>query len=353
MEYKKELDNLLDHLIAEGGSDIHFVENRSPTIRVSGFLIPLVNYKPLSKEDTKAFSEIILGQDDKAFFSKNKEVDFSYDYKGKARFRGNCYIQRGGVAIALRFIPNKIRTIAELGLPKILESFTQLQQGFFLVVGPMGHGKSTTLAAMVEHINQNRSEHIITIEDPIEYMFESKNSFIDQREVRKDTEDFSKALISTFRQDADVILIGEMRDIETISSAVTAAETGHLVLSTLHTNNASQTIDRIIDSFPAAQQDQVRVQLSGSLTGILSQRLIPRVAGGLIPAYELLINDTAISNLIREKRTHEIANAIETGSQKGMIDMNRCLADLVRRGEVTASNAYLYSQNPKSLERFI
>jgi twitching motility protein PilT len=253
----------------------------------------------------------------------------------------------------LRFIPKQIRSIADLGLPKILESFTQLQQGFFLVVGPMGHGKSTTLAAMVEHINRSRAEHIITIEDPVEYVFEPKSSFVDQREVRQDTDGFTNALTSAFRQDADVILIGEMREIETISAAVTAAETGHLVFSTLHTNNASQTIDRIIDSFPSTQQDQVRVQLSASLTGIFSQRLIPRISGGLIPAYELLINDTAVSNLIRENRTHEIANAVETGAQRGMIDMNRCLAELVRKGEITAENAFLYSLNPKSLERLI
>jgi twitching motility protein PilT len=237
MEYKKELENLLDHLVGEGGSDIHFGEGNPPIIRVSGFLIPLVNYKPLSKQDTESFSDLILSDDDKSFFKTNKEVDFSYDFKGKARFRGNCYLQKGGVAIALRLIPKNIRTLADLGLPKILESFTQLQQGFFLVVGPMGHGKSTTLAAMIEHINKNRSEHIITIEDPIEYMFESKSSFIDQREIRKDTNDFSSALVNSFRQDADVIFIGEMRDTDTMASAVTAAETGHLVLSTLNTNS--------------------------------------------------------------------------------------------------------------------
>jgi twitching motility protein PilT len=252
MEHRKELENLLDHLMSEGGSDIHFSEGHPPIIRVSGFLIPLVNYEPLTKQDTEAFMKLILKPEDVGFFIEKKEIDFSYDFKGKARFRGNCYFQKGSVAIALRFIPKKIRSISELGLPKILESFTQLQQGFFLVVGPMGHGKSTTLAAMVEHINKNRSEHIITIEDPIEYVFEPKSSFVDQREVRQDTKDFFNALTSAFRQDADVILIGEMREISTISAAVTAAETGHLVFSTLHTNNASQTIDRIIDSFPAA-----------------------------------------------------------------------------------------------------
>lgn len=353
MDYKKQLDELLEHLIAEGGSDLHFSEGRAPTIRVSGFLIPLVNYKPLTKADTESFMTEMLRDEDKETFMRTKEMDFSYAFKDKARFRGNCYFQQGGVSIALRLIPKKIRMFADLALPPILESFAELQQGFFLVVGPIGHGKSTTLAAMVETINQNRPEHIVTIEDPIEYVYEPKLSIIDQREVRLDTKDFSSALISTFRQDADVILVGEMRDVATISTAVTAAETGHLVFSTLHTNNAAQTIDRIIDSFPPGQQDQVRVQLAGSLTGIFSQRLIPRISGGLVPAYELLINNTAVANLIREKRTYELNSIIETSSQQGMIDMNRSLAELVRRGEITAENAYLYSLNPKSLEKLI
>ena len=353
MDYKKQLDELLEHLIAEGGSDLHFTEGRVPTIRVSGFLIPLVNYKPLTKTDTSSFMSQLLRPEDAERFAQSKEIDFSYDFKGKARFRGNGYYQQGGVAIALRLIPKKIRMFSELALPPILESFAELQQGFFLVVGPIGQGKSTTLAAMVESINQKRPEHIMTIEDPIEYVYEPKLSIIDQREVRLDTKDFSSALVSTFRQDADVILVGEMRDTATIATAVTAAETGHLVFSTLHTNNAAQTIDRIIDSFPPGQQDQVRVQLAGSLTGIFSQRLIPRISGGLVPSYELLINNTAVANLIREKRTYELNSIIETSSQQGMIDMNRSLADLVRRGEITAENAYLYSLNPKSLEKLI
>ena len=220
-------------------------------------------------------------------------------------------------------------------------------------MGPVGHGKTTTLASLVETINESRAEHIITIEDPIEYIYEQKRSIIDQREIRVDTEDFPTALKSVFREDVDVVLIGEMRETETISTAVTAAETGHLVFSTLHTNNAAQTIDRIIDSFPATQQDQIRIQLAGSLAGIFSQRLIPRISGGLIPAYELLINNNAVQNLIREKRTHEINTVIETGSQDGMIDMNRSLADLARRGEITIENAYLHSLNSKVLEKLI
>ncbi|MEL6803951.1 MAG: PilT/PilU family type 4a pilus ATPase, partial [Bacteroidota bacterium] len=254
---------------------------------------------------------------------------------------------------ALRHIPNDIRTLDELKLPTILESFTQRPQGFFLCVGPVGQGKSTTLAAMIQLINSSRSDHIVTIEDPIEYVYTPDRALIDQREVHVDTADFSSALNAAFRQDVDVILVGEMRNAETISTAVTAAETGHLVFSTLHTNNASQTIDRIIDSFPSGQQDQIRTQLSGSLAGIFSQRLIPRIAGGMVPAYELLINNSAVGNLIRENRTHEIQTVIETGLEHGMIDMNRSLSDLVKKGEITVENAFAYSVNPKGLERLM
>jgi twitching motility protein PilT len=263
------------------------------------------------------------------------------------------YYKQGTLSVALRLIPKKIKTLAELNLPPILETFTRKPQGFFLCVGPIGQGKSTTLAAMIEMINQSRSEHILTIEDPIEYVYESKKSIIDQREVLVDTPDFHSALTSMFREDIDVCLVGEMRDINTISTAVTAAETGHLVFSTLHTNNAAQTINRIIDSFPPNQQDQIRVQLAGSLTGIFSQRLIPRISGGLIPAYELLINNNAVANLIREKRIHEIQTVIETSSGEGMIDMNRSLAELARSGQISVESAYLNSQSPKTLEKLI
>lgn len=362
-DYKKELDELIKIVINEGGSDLHISEGRHPTIRVSGFLIPLVRKPVFSKDDTHGIIGELLTPVNKELFLKNKEVDFSYDYSGDGvgqsggktgtRFRGNGYFQQGSASIALRLIPKKIRTIQELNLPPILESFTKKQQGFFLVVGPVGHGKTTTLASLIDSINESRAEHIITIEDPIEYIYEQKRSIIDQREIRIDTEDFPTALKSVFREDVDVVLIGEMRETETISTAVTAAETGHLVFSTLHTNNAAQTIDRIIDSFPAGQQDQIRIQLAGSLAGIFSQRLIPRISGGLIPSYELLINNNAVQNLIRERRTHEINTVIETGSQEGMIDMNRSLADLARRGEITIENAYLHSLNPKVLEKLI
>ncbi len=353
LDYKKEFEDLIETMMKESASDLHLCEGRYPTIRVSGFLVPLMNRKLLTKDDTAGFMTVVLNADDRDLFLRNKEIDFSYNYKDKSRFRGNGYFQRGCVSFAFRLIPKKIRSFEELNLPPILESFAEKQQGFFLVVGPVGHGKTTTLAAMIESINEKRAEHIITIEDPIEYLYEQKKSVIDQREVRLDTIDFSTALRSVFRQDVDVILIGEMRGIDTMATAVTAAETGHLVLSTLHTNNAAQTINRIIDSFPAGQQDQIRIQLAATLTGIFSQRLIPRVAGGLVPAYELLISNTAVSNLIREKRVHELNTVIETGLEQGMIDMNRSLADLVRRGEITPDNAYLYSPNPKVLERLL
>jgi twitching motility protein PilT len=353
MDYKRELDELIAMVIREGGSDVHLYEGSHPIIRVSGAIIPLLKKPKLTKEDTKGFLEELLIPENRKVFLEKREVDFSYSYKNQVRFRGNGFVERGAPAIALRLIPNKIKTLAELNLPPILEIFTKKQQGFFLVVGPIGHGKTTTLASLIELINQSRAEHILTIEDPIEYMYEPKLSVINQREVRLDTDGFKIALNSMFREDVDVVLLGEMRDIDTISTAVTAAETGHLVFSTLHTNDAAQSISRIIDTFPAEQQSQIRIQLASSLSGIFSQRLVPRVSGGLIPACELLISDNAVANLIRENRTHELNTIIETGMEKGMIEMNRSLADLVRAGEITPENAFLYSTNPKLLEKLI
>ncbi len=353
VDYKRELEDLIDIVTTEKGSDIHLSVGSHPIIRVDGSLIPLAKKPILTNTDIAGFIRTLLTPAQAEKFAETREVDFSYAAKDGVRFRGNGFFQRGVMSVALRHIPSTIKTFAELALPSVLESFTQRPQGFFLCVGPVGQGKSTTLAAMVELINQTRAEHIVTIEDPIEYIFEPKKSLIDQREVRVDTVDFHTGLHSAFRQDVDVIMVGEMRGRETIATAVTAAETGHLVLSTLHTNNAAQTIDRIIDTFPAGQQDQIRVQLSGSLTAIFSQRLIPRISGGLIPAYELLINNAAVANLIRERRTHEIQTVIETGMEHGMIDMNRSLVDLVQRGEITVENAFAYSTNPKGLERLM
>lgn len=353
VDYKKELQALIDLILQEKASDLHFSVDAHPMIRVSSTLVPLVKKPILTETDISAFAKILLRPDQLKRLEGYEEVDFSYENSQGVRFRGNAFFQRGRMGIALRLIPNVIRTFEELNLPPILESFAGRTQGFFLCVGPVGQGKSTTLAAMVNIINKNRADHIVTIEDPIEYVYKEEKALIDQREVGIDTKSFEGALTAALRQDVDVILVGEMRNPETISAAVTAAETGHLVCSTLHTNDAAQTINRIVDSFPAAQQAQIRVQLASSLIGIFSQRLVPRIAGGLVPAYELLINNSAVSNLIRENRIHEIPSVIETGLEQGMIDMNRSLARLVQNGEITVENAFSFAVNPKGLERLL
>lgn len=347
------LAELLDVVIAQGGSDLHLYTGGPPVIRVSGALIPLTKYPALTAEQTETILRSIVPEDRAKVFEETQSIDLSYAHKDAARFRINGYRTQGASAVAMRLIPREVRTFADLNLPSVLSVFTQREQGFFLVVGPVGHGKSTTLAAMVNYINDTRAEHILTIEDPIEYVFVPKKSMIHQRELHIDTPDFHTALEGAFREDVDVMMVGEMRDYETVSSAVTAAETGHLVLSTLHTNNAAQTIDRIIDMFPAEQQEQVRVQLAGSLAGIFSQRLIPRVSGGLIPAYELLINTNAVANLIRQGQSHEVGAIIQTSSDDGMIDMDRMLADLVRKGEITIEHAYEHAMDPKTFERYL
>lgn len=351
IDYKTELADIISTLMKEGGSDVHFSVGSRPTVRISGDLIPLSKKAELTKDDVVGFLRELLDDVKIKKFLDTQEVDFAYEWQG-TRLRGNAFFQKGFVSIVMRLIP-KIRSLAELNLPPILETFAEKKQGFFLVVGPVGQGKSTTLASLITLINERRREHIVTIEDPIEFVYQKDKSIIDQREVGLDTHDFSSGLKSAFRQDVDVILIGEMRNHETIGAAVTAAETGHLVFSTLHTNSAAQTIDRIVDAFPGDQQDQIRTQLAGSLLGIFSQRLIPRISGGLVPAYELLINNSAVSNLIRERRTNEINMVIETGSEQGMIDMNRSLVDLVRRGEITIESAFTFAADPRALERLL
>lgn len=352
MDYQKWIDELLTTLMSQDGSDLHLGAGRKPALRINGELLFLVNQNILSSDDMMAILLVLIGQEKLTRFMESKEVDFSYAFRDLAHLRGNAFFQRGLLCLALRLIP-KAKSFEELNLPQVLTTFTQKNQGFFLVVGPVGQGKSTTLSTMINMINQQRAAHIVTVEDPIEFVYQPDKSIIDQREVGVDTRDFLGALKATLREDVNVILIGEMRSSDTIAAAVTAAETGHLVFSTLHTNNASQTIDRIIDSFPPGQQDQIRLQLASSLLGIFSQRLIPRVAGGRVPAYELLINNNAVANLIREKRTHEINTVIETSSGEGMIDMNRSLIELVQKGEITMESAYQYSINPKALEQMM
>lgn len=346
MDYVSELNDLMLSVARESASDLHITAGRHPTLRISGQLVPLTEKPVLTPEMTKGLVLAMLNKEQADIFLREKEFDFSFAFRDKVRFRVNAFFQRGYIGAALRLINVKIRTLEELGLPPELADFAHREQGFFLVVGPTGHGKSTTLAALIDMINHERSEHIITVEDPAEYLFVQDRSIVDQREVRIDTNSFHIALRSMFREDVNVGMIGEMRDPETISAAVTAAETGHLILSSLHTNSASQTIDRIIDSFPAAQQAQIRSQLASTLLGVFSQRLLPRVSGGLIPAYELMIGNSAIRNLIRENKVHEVDLVIDTSYQEGMVSLNRSLLDLLRRGEITMEAALSFSLNP-------
>jgi len=351
MDYKKELLELITIMIGQGASDLHISALRHPTLRVSGELVPIVQKALLTPQDSAGLVMELVPQNDKEAFLREKDLDFSFTVSSGERFRCNAFFQKGMIGAALRLIPSKVKSLDELSLPSSLKDFAFKEQGFFLVVGSVGQGKSTTLASMVQIINTERAEHIITIEDPIEYLFTEDKSIIDQREVRFDTKDFKSGLRSMFREDVNVAMIAEMRDAETIATAVTAAETGHLVLSTLHTNNAAQTIDRIIDSFPGESQAQIRMQLSSSLVAIFSQRLIPRISGGLVPAYELMINNSATANLIREARTNEVNLVIETSAEQGMVSMNQSLAELVRRGEITVENAYKHSLNTQGLQQ--
>jgi len=312
-------------------------------------LIPLTKEPILTKEDTEGLVFGLLTDEQRDRFLKLKQLDFSFNYEDKARFRVNVYYQRGFMAAALRLIPGQIKTIEDLRLPPLLHDFAKLKQGFVLVVGPAGHGKSTTLAAILDEVNHKRTEHIITIEDPIEYLFAQDRSIISQREVGQDTTSFHEALRAVLRQDPDVIMIGEMRDPETIATAMTAAETGHVVFSTLHTNSAAQTIDRIIDSFPSEQQGQVISQLASTLVGIISERLVPRLGGGRIPAMEIMLSNSAIRNLIREKKIYQIDLVIETSVQEGMLSLNRSLVNLIRQKEVSLEQAEGFSLNPAEL----
>jgi len=353
MDYFSLLKELLELVIAERASDLHISVAHHPTLRISRRLVPLIKYGKSTTEDAKGLAYELMTMDQRERFFREKDIDFSYNFEEKARFRVNIFFESGNISCALRLIPKEIPTIEELNLPSLLHNFTRPTQGFILITGPSSHGKSTTLASLIDEINHTRAEHIITIEDPIEYVFQDDKSIVDQREVYQDTLSFSRALRATFRQDPDVIMVGEMRDPETISIAISAAETGHLVLATLHTNSAAQTIHRIVDSFPPEQQAQVRAQFSGSLLGIISQRLIPRIKGGLIPACEIMLNTPATSNLIRENKVHEIPMVIETSSDIGMVSLNRALADLIRIKEITLENALVYSLNPGELRNLV
>ncbi|OGN19350.1 MAG: type IV pili twitching motility protein PilT [Candidatus Yanofskybacteria bacterium RIFCSPLOWO2_02_FULL_45_10] len=350
LNYRQAVEELLTTTAKEHGSDLHLSPGVYPTMRVDGRLIALNQRPILDPQTLEGYALALLGEENKEKFLQEKEADLAYTVGDKARFRINIYLTRGQYAIACRFIPYTIKTIEELKLPPIIKFFSKLSQGFVLVVGPNGHGKSTTMASLIDLINHERVEKIVTIEDPIEYMFISDKSVIDQREVGSDTNSFNAALRSTFRENVNVIMVGEMRDYETISTAVSAAETGHLVFASLHTNNAPQTIERIIDSFPPTQQPQIISQLANTISGVISQRLIPSVNGGLVPAVEIMIANSAVRNLIRENKTEQLGIVIETSEDAGMISLNKSLADLVRQGIVAREQAEFFSLNPKELK---
>lgn len=346
------LKRIFDHAIERGASDIHFKADISPMVRVDSRLAIVPQVGTFTPEESRKLIELTMTEEQSGLLNEKRELDFSFGY-GEVRFRVNAYFEKGQLAAALRLIPKKVRTFQELGIPPIIEKFMQQAQGLFIITGPTGHGKSTTLAAMVEYVNSSRTDHIITIENPIEYVFANKRSIISQREVGTDTFSFARALRSALRQDPNLILVGEMRDLETIDTALTAAETGHLIFTTLHTNSAAQTADRIIDVFPPYQQPQVRAQLAGVLLGIVSQRLIPKVGGGRVVATEILVATSAVRNLIREGKTHQLDNIIATSAAEGMISLDKVLAELVAKGEITIDDALIWAIDPKNLKTLI
>ena len=346
------IQELLDIVVAKDASDLHLVVGSPPSIRVDGSLIFLRN-EPLTNDEAIQLINSLLTPEQKDQFQVNRELDLGYQHADKGRFRINAYFQQNHPSAALRLIHSNIKTPEQLRLPQIIHTFATLKQGFILVTGPTGHGKSSTLAAIIEEINQTRSDHIVTIEDPIEFIYTPKKSIISQREMKYDTHGWDIALRSALREDPDVVLVGEMRDYETIAAALTVAETGHLVFATLHTNSAAQTIDRIIDVFPEEQQQQVRQQLAGSLEAVISQRLIPAIPAGRIPATEILLATSAVRNLIREGKSHQIDNVIQTSGAIGMMTLENSLVSWVRAGAITLEMAKTYALRPGEVERLV
>ena len=348
-----DINEMLKMVMFEGASDLHITVGLKPMIRVNGELLE-TDFPLLEPEDTKDLVLQIVKERLKKTLEEKGEVDFSYTYPGLSRFRVNAFKQRGSYAMALRAIPMEVPDIEDLYLPEVLRTLANKRRGIILVTGPTGSGKSTTLAAMINHINKTRKEHIITLEDPIEYLHRHNRSIINQREVGSDTENFTNSLRASLRQDPDVILVGEMRDLETISTALTAAETGHLVLATLHTIGAAKTIDRVIDVFPPHQQQQVQVQLSGVIEGIVSQQLLQTADGNSRrAAMEIMIATPAIRNLIREGKSHQIQTSIQTGAKLGMETMDRSLINLFNRGIISKENLYKYCVDPDTIKRYV
>ncbi|HEX7017798.1 MAG TPA: type IV pilus twitching motility protein PilT [Patescibacteria group bacterium] len=345
--------DILDQVVQKEGSDVHIIAGMAPTLRIHGELISVEGAPVLTPEQAETLIMPIMTKQQQELVKVNREHDFGYQYKDAGRFRVNVYHHKGTMAAALRLIPSHIKSLDELSLPPIFHEFTRFKQGMVLVTGPTGEGKSTTLAAMIDEINSTRGEHILTIEDPIEFVYTPKKSIISQREINNDTHGWDIALRSALREDPDVVLVGEMRDFETIAAALTVAETGHLVFGTLHTSSAAQTIDRIIDVFPADQQNQIRQQLAMTLQGVISQRLVPQVSGGRVAAVEVMVAVPAIKNLIRDQKTFQIDNVIQTSQEHGMMLMETSLAQLVQRGVISQEKAVEFSLRPEEINRLL
>lgn len=347
------IELLLEDVIRKRASDLHLQIGLPPMLRIDGSLVPIPGFNPLNAEEVEKLVFAILDEDQQQILLKDKEFDFSFAFGDLGRFRVNAFHERGNLAAALRLIPNEIKTITELGMPNVVNNFAAYPRGLVLVTGPTGSGKSTTLAALLDKINTEKAHHIITIEDPIEFTHKSKRSVVVQREVHYDTYSFSAALRSSLRQDPDVVLIGEMRDLETISAAITIAETGHLVFATLHTNSAAQSIDRMVDVFPPHQQPQIRAQLSNILMAICSQRLVPAIGGGRVVAAEILVATPAVRNIIREGKSHQLDAVIQTGADNGMQSMDKTLVGLVQAGTITIDEARNYAVDLSEFERMM
>jgi len=347
------IEPLLEEVIKRRASDLHLQVGLPPILRIDGSLAPLKDSQALNEQSVEALVYSVLDEDQRQILNKDKEFDFSFAFGTLGRFRVNAFHERGNLAAAFRLIPNSIPSIESLGLPKIVNKFVDYPRGLVLVTGPTGSGKSTTLASMIDTINNTQSKHIITIEDPIEYTHTSKKSIIVQREVHYDTYSFSAALRSSLREDPDVVLIGEMRDLETIASAITIAETGHLVFATLHTNSAAQSIDRMVDVFPPHQQTQIRTQLSNILMAICSQRLVPTTKGGRIAVAEIMVGNAAVRNIIREGKTHQLDGVIQTGGEFGMQSMDKTLVDLIKNGTISYDEARNVAVDLDELDRMM
>jgi twitching motility protein PilT len=348
-----KIELLLEEVIKHDASDLHLQVGLPPMLRVDGALRAVTDAPVLKPADTEKLVHSMIDEEQTSIFDKDKEIDFSFSFGEYGRFRVNAFHEKGNVAAALRLIPSKIRTLEDLGMPKVVSSFGSYPRGLVLVTGPTGSGKSTTLAAIIDQINTEQARHIITIEDPIEYAHHSKKSIVVQREIHYDTFSFGSALRSSLRQDPDVVLVGEMRDLETIAAAITLAETGHLVLATLHTNSAAQSIDRMIDVFPPFQQQQIRVQVAGMLQAICSQRLVPKIGGGRVAAAEILVVTPGARNIIREGKSHQLDSVIQTGGSEGMQSMDNVLVQLIHSGTITYDEAKNYAIDLGELDRLM